>query len=506
MSIFLRRTLSVAGLSIAAFSASAQEKVFRFPIGGSSYYPDRSVSARLVFDQASGEKLLLMSNKKNVSFIVLDSGWKKLREFEAPAVKGSLLARGYFDVEHAQKNGHTWTLFTSYIGEYACETVNAVTASYSVDEKLLNDLNTASSSPTFYQDGSDSYLFYTTKRNKTAISVARFGAGAPRNYDLVVDTRLPLRKKHKYSVGDLYAMSEPMNETSVRDLALTRKKVQVYTQPDALLIGIAEDEPVAELNWFDKTTGTKLRSELFSVEDLLPERERKNDFNTSFIIHEGKIWVLTAHKNGGALGAFDLASKKLLYSFFYDDRTDPTAFAYTPCMFETLPGTFARKGADKERVKDISMNNFCKELFFNHIGLAIFKGTDGLYRLVLGNHELKSFDMSSRSNASISSPLYYTMASAGLFIDAASMKAVARRASFNDVYGGTAGRSYTRQRTSGTAIGGTDSTSSTPANCNCPDQKGEDDKSRKFIGSSVFGDHKYYIYLLPGNEVKVFEH
>jgi hypothetical protein len=485
-------------LALAPAAGQAQKKVYQQLIDiPMSPFLKKMISSQIVTDSASGQKLLLISNRKGMNFTLLDAAWKKVKEFEGGFVKNSPMAKDGFKVLQAKKNGDNWTLVTSAgLDEFARETINPVAGTHTVDEKLFDDFDNSFIETTF-RDGNDSYMFYIAKRNKESIMVTRFDNNmAVKSYPLSINTQLPLRKSSKYAARDIYTMIEEMNDAKIRSLAFTRKKVQLYVQPEIFLLGICEDEPVAELNWFDKSSGRKLKSELFSVESILPEGERKNSFNTSFLVHEGKVWVLAAHKNGGALGVFDIATKKVLYSLSFDDKTDPATFAYNPCMYESSPGTVTGLSANKERVKEMSMNSFCKELYKHSVGLALAKGEDGLYRVVLGNFDLKEIAAATSSLRSgmntMVSPDYYMMASAGLIIDPTTMKPVARKSSYNEMYGDAVSGKYTKVKDNpARSAGGLAEVMADP--------------HREVLGTSQAGNTFYSMYLTSDKMLKVFE-
>jgi hypothetical protein len=330
---------------------------------------------------------------------------------------------------------------------------------------------------------------YLNRSNE--LNLTSFGADfTANNIKLDLNSSLPVSKSKKYSAADLYSLIEAMDTVRVSSPYFTRKKVHLYVQPTQYAILIANDEPVAELNQYDKKTGKKLKSQLFSVENLLPKDLSDKNFNTAAILFENKVHVLAASKSGGVYAVFDADSKKLLYQYPYTDKDKAPAFNYGPVTYETLPGVTST-AVLKEKLEDISMDKFCTELFKHSCALTALYMDDGKLLITLANYDKKELAAATSTlrngmNTMTSSD-WYISTSAGLLFEPGTLNVSAQKTTWNEINRSKAGDNYKKVET--------------------PDSPAAEynDKRSYILNTQFISNRRYKIYFTASREIKIDE-
>jgi hypothetical protein len=250
-----------------------------------------------------------------------------------------------------------------------------------------------------------------------------------------LSTQLPMSGR-RLSSKDIYNVLTDMSAYMNHLVQYTTKKVHFLTRPDHFIVGIADESPQVEISYYDKSTGKKIKADVFSVADLFPPSEKNAKTNTSLLVYDNKVWVLSAYKNGGVLGVFDPNTRKLLYSFKYDDKSAKTIFNYGPVMYKTIPGALTGGTVVKEKVDDISMDNFAKELFNRNSGMYIREVKPNEYIVSLGSYTMVSVLNSSTliDRGQSFDPRFFESAVAGLIFRKSDFTPVTQPITFNDAH------------------------------------------------------------------------
>ena len=247
---------------------------------------------------------------------------------------------------------------------------------------------------TEFTDENKNYSLYFTKNKNITISYIDENASIHTS-NLELASQMPLKKSKKYNTKELYENMEYIKPGLDQVLYFTSKKVHFYTRPDAFVIAVKASDPAVELNFYDKSTFKKTSTELFSVEDLLPASAKNDDLNTGMLMNEDKVWVYSGNKNAGVLAAFDIKTKKVLFSKQFDEKMDVTGFNYGPVMYRSTPGAsqgvFSGRLGIKETVEDITADIFLKELFKRETGIVVQKLNGQEYIISVGTYNVPRF-------------------------------------------------------------------------------------------------------------------
>jgi hypothetical protein len=387
----------------------------------------------LLTDPATNDKLLLIGGGKTASFFLIDSNWKLLKTFETAYEKNSGLENDHFKVHSFNRLGDKWTVVLENYTAFTVETVDFGASKHAVTGKLFEDKHKDNYGLTFF-DGRKRYIMYLTKSNTVALSGID-EKGEVKTVPFELSTQLPMSGR-RLSSKDIYQALTDMDTVMNHLVQYTTKKVHFLTKPEHFIVGIADESPQVEISYYDKVTGKKIKADVFSVADLLPPSEKNAKVNTSLLVFDNKVWVLSAYKNGGALGVFDPNTKKLLYSFKYDDKSAKTIFNYGPVMYKTIPGALTGGQVVKEKVDDISMDNFAKELFNRNSGMYIREVKPNEYILSLGSYTMVSVLNSSTliDRGQSFDPRFFESAVAGLVFRKSDFTPVTQPTTFNDAH------------------------------------------------------------------------
>lgn len=406
----------------------AQEyKVRNNPFGS------KLMSAYIMEDPATLEKVIAVSGGKSFSFYLVNEKWKMLKTFESDMDKKSGFSDDHFKILSFTRNGDVWTPIVEKLTDFTAEIIDFSTSKHTVAGKIFQDKHKDNIGKTFV-DGNKSYNMYLTKSN--AITLASIDdKGVLTNLPLDLSTQLPLKGAKKKSPTELYTAFEEMDTLTNQLVQFSHKKVHFYRLPQQFAFGVVDAEPVAEISYFDKQTGRKPKTDLFSVEDLLPTEERTAKLNNSLLIYDGKVWLLSAYKTGGVLGAFDLTTKKMVYSFKYDQKSQKNAFNYGPVLYKTSPGMVSKVGEVKEKVEDVSMEKFCSDVFKQYSGLYVHPYNENEYAVSIGSYQIISVigtNTISNPASQVYDPSFYESAVAGLVFQKTGFSWIPKQTSFNE--------------------------------------------------------------------------
>ena len=355
----MKKTL-ISLILLSGLCASAQKIVFSEPYKlNNNVFSKKLLSAKIVEDSNTKNRALLVSGMKEAFFYFFDVKWKLLQRFSQSFEKKSALKNDYFSVIQNNRNGSSWDFILKNGMSYTREQVDFGGSKHTVGESIMEDMN-ENYRETVFADEKNNYIMYLNKGNEIKINSFNKDFSA-KNFTLQVSAQLPLRKSEKYNAKKLFEQMEEMDSVLSASAYFTRRKVHFYPLKEAFALLVAMDEPVAELSFYNKQTGAKIKSDLFSVEEYLAPEDRKKEFNTCALLFHNMVYVLAAHKNGGVFAVFDAATKKNLYHLTYSDKDNNTAFNYPPVTYETLPGTINLSKLT-EKAEDINMNRFCTEM------------------------------------------------------------------------------------------------------------------------------------------------
>lgn len=414
-------------------------------------FSKKLMSGHIFEDSTTNERLVLLSGNKVLNFYLVNNDWKMLKAFDVATPKNSAFNNDNFEVGSFSHKDDRWTLITGSNTDFNAEVVDTKDQTIVVAGAVFQDKDKKYFSKTLY----DGKRFFSVYPNKSgSITVGGIDeTGAVKNYPLDLSTQLPLKKSKKYTPKDVWEMFEHIDTITSQIIYLTRKKVHFYKNTSAYIFTVSDTEPVTEVSYFDKNTWKKIRSDIFSVEELIPAQERNNTLNTSSLIFDKKVWVFTAYKDGAVLGAFDMESKKLVYSLKLDGNTSESAFAYGPILYKSVPAAgkiFSGTYEVKEKVEPISVKEYIKELGKRDIALYLHHFNDNEYALSLGSYSMMSFQTPGAPNrdmqSSMSDPSVYESAVAGLAFKKNEANPILQKTSFNEVNFSNATTKYTVQK------------------------------------------------------------
>ncbi len=458
MKILIRKSTALA-LSLLCVSVSfaqqgilSQKIVFQQPYTfKNNVFSKKLMSGHIFEDSATNERLIALSGNKVLNFYLVNNDWKLLKTFEAATPKNSTFNNDNFEVGSFTHKGDRWTLITGSNTEFNAEVVDTKDQTFVVAGAIFQDKDKKYFSKTLY----DGKRFFSVYPNRSgSITVGGIDeTGAVKNFPLDLSTQLPLKKSKKFTPKDIWEMFEDIDTISSQMIYLTRKKVHFYKNTDSYIFTVSDTEPVTEVNYFDRNSWKKIRSEVFSVEELVPAAEKNSTLNTSSLIFDKKLWMFTAYKDGAVLGVFDIENKKLVYSLKLDGSTPETVFAYGPVMYKSAPAAgkiFSGTYEVKEKVEPISVKDYIRELGKRDIALYLHHFNENEYAVSLGSYSMMSFQTPGAPirdiPSSMSNPSVYESAVAGLVFKKNDVNPVARKTSFNEVNFSNATTKYTVQK------------------------------------------------------------
>lgn len=486
-----RKTLMLFLLTFISVGCFAQKIVFTDDYNTKNIGYDYYGAARIVEDSATGERVFIYSGRRELLFYQLDAKWKLIRKVKKSPVKESVFNNALVTVLKTVHNKDRWSFIVRSSSGCTMETIDFATEEFKVSNKFMEDINPKYASELFY-NGNEMNILYLDKNNE--INLLNFlGDLSPNKIKLSVSSSLPLGKKRRYSNEELFAQMTSVDDLKASLAYFTRSKVQFYAAPDGYSIVVAGEEPVVELIRLDKKTGNQVKSQLYELQDMLPEGSREGSFNSSAMLFKNKLHVLAANKSGGVYAVFEPGSKELLYHKLYSEKDNANSFNYGPVLYETMPGTLST-AVLKEKVDDISMDKFSTQLFKNPSGVTAKQLPDGSLLVTLANYEMKELTSVSSNSIvtrfkSMSSPGWYASASAGLIFEPGSWNLSAKKTTWNELNKSDAGDSYKRVE---------------PGQNNDSDHE-YNEKRAYILKTQYIGKKRYIIYLMRWQEIKINE-
>lgn len=396
-------------------------------------FSSKLMSSYIMEDPVTSEKLIVVSGSKTVTFYLVDENWKLLKNFESDIDKKSGFSDDHFKIQSFARNGDVWTPIVEKFTDFTAETIDFAASKHTVAGKIFQDKQKDIIGKTFV-DGNKSYNMYLTKSNAVMLAVID-SKGAITNLPLDLYTQLPLKASKKKSPTELYMAFEEIDTVANQLIQFSHKKVHFYRLPQQFAFGMVDTEPVAEISYFDKQTGKRVKTDLFSVEDLLPTEEKTGKLNNSLLVYDNKVWLLSAYKNGGVLGIFDQASKKLLHTFKYDDKSQKNVFNYGPVLYKTSPGIVSKVSEVKEKVEDVSMEKFCSDVFKQSSGLYVHPYSENEFAVSIGSYQINSVigtNTISNPASQVYDPSFYESAVAGLVFQKNNFSWIPKQTNFNE--------------------------------------------------------------------------
>lgn len=397
-------------------------------------------------DSVSKERLILLSGSKTINFYLVNDAWKLQKGFEVEMNKKSAFWNDHFVVNGFGHAGSKWVIIVGDNGDYTAEVIDTKAGTHAIAGKVFQDKDPKYFGEAF-SDGEKNYNMYPTRNGGLAISRIDENAGV-QSMNIDISTQMPLSKSKKYTPKEIFANYKTIDTVNSQQIYYTRNKVHFYKTPSAFVFAIAEYDPVVELIFFDKTSGNRIRSELFSVESLLPAGVKDTKLNTAMLLYDNKLWVYSGNKNAGVLAAFDVNTKKMVYSKQFDEKMDVSSFNYGPVEYKSVPSTgkiFSGESYVKEKVEDITANKYISELWKGDLGIYVRHLNENEYVISVGSYNMTSFMSSSagiRDVPQMTNPGIYESSVAGLVFQKNSFALSAKKTTYNEANFSKAVSSY----------------------------------------------------------------
>lgn len=484
-----KRCLALGLASVLlSFTSFAQKIVFADEFNTKNISAESAGGARIVEDSLTKEKVFIYTGKKEIIFYHLDASWKTLHKLSKDPNKESQFSETDFSVLRSSHDKDRWSFIVRSIHGYSKETVDFAAGTHSVDRKLIDDI-AKNYREELFVDGSDTYILYLNKSNE--LNLTSFTSDLTTSTTrLDLSSALPVGKSKKYTAAELYNQVGNIDSIGMTSPYFTRRKVHFYVHPDKYSILISGDEPVVELNQYDKKTGKRIRSQLYSVEESM---KGEKSCNTAALLFGNKVHVLAAAKNGGVYAVFDADTKKSVYQYAYNDK-DKGPFNYGPVTYETLPGVTST-AVLKEKVEDITMDKFCSEMFRHSCAITARYIDGGNMLVTLANYDAKELAAATSTLRvgmnTMTSSMWYVSTSIGFIFDPVSLQVSPNKTTWNEINKSNASGSYSRVEP--------------PAS---PDANAEyNDKKSYVIKTQFIGNRRYTIYftVIGGKQLKIHE-
>lgn len=430
-------------LAITSFGTAFSQKII---FAQDYHFKNNAFSKKLmgsyIFeDSVSKERLVLLSGSKTINFYVVNDAWKLQKSFEVEMNKKSAFWNDNFVINGFGHSGSKWVVIAGDNGDYTAEVIDTKAGTLTIAGKVFQDKDPKYFGEAF-SDGDKNYNMYPTRSGGLAISRIDESAGV-QAMNIDVATQMPLNKSKKYTPKEIFLSYKTIDTLTSQQIYYTRSKVQFYKTASAFVFAIVADEPVVELNFFDKTTGSKIKSELFSVESLLPAGVKDTKLNTAMLLYDNKLWIYSGNKNAGVLAAFDVNTKKAVYSKTFDDKMDVSAFNYGPVEYKATPSTgkiFSGESYIKDKVEDVTANYYVSELWKGDLGIYVHPLSDNEYVITVASYNMTSFMSSSagiRDVPQMTNPRIYESSAAGLIFQKSNLAVSAKKTTYNEVNIGT---------------------------------------------------------------------
>ena len=407
------------------------------------HYKNNAMSKKLMSsyifeDSLSKERLVLLSGSKTINFYLANEAWKLQKGFEVEMNKKSAFWNDNFKVNGFAHAGDKWIIIVGDNGDYTAEVVDTKAGTHTIAGKVFEDKDPKYFGHDF-SDGDKNYNMYPNRSGAITISHIDGNAGI-QTMNIDLSTQLPLNKSKKFSAKELFESMKEMDTASTQLAYFTRSKVQFYKTPAAFVFAITSYDPAAELIYFDKSTGKRIRSDLYSVEDLLPASAKNSKLNTAVLLFDNKVWVYSGDKNASVLAAFDVNTKKVLFSKQFDEKMDVSGFSYGPVEYKTSLSTgkiFSGESYIKEKVEDISANRYLSELWKGDLAVYAHPLNENEYVISVGSYNMVGYMAANAANRDnvplIYDPRIYESCVAGLAFSKTNFALAAKKTTYNEI-------------------------------------------------------------------------
>lgn len=452
---------------------------------GFDYYGDASIAE----DSTTGEKVFIYRGRRELLFYQIDAKWKVLQELKIDQPKGSVFNDNKFTV---LKNFHIknkWSFVLESISGVTKETIDFSSGTLTLDQKFMEDRNLKIDSKLF-ENGAEMNILYLDNGNQ--INVLEFNADlVGTSTKLSLNTALPVNKSSKYKTEELFQQIMLLDNFRACSPYFTRNKIQFYSDPEGYSILISGEEPLAELTSFDKKTGKKLMSNIYSVADKFADKGPGTKYSTATLLFGNKLHILASTPSGGVYTVIDPERKATLFQQFYNEKDNNTAFNYGPVKYETLPAT--NSSVVKEKLEDITMNKFATELYKYSSAITAMRMADGKLLISLCNWDKKELDApTSPMRIGVntrSSVAWYVTSSAGLIFDAGGWKLSDKKTTWNEL-----NKTQTTDKYK--------NVDNRQSNLDSPEYE---EKKSMVIHTQYIGNKYYVVYLKGVKDLKIFE-
>lgn len=474
---------------IISVSGFTQKIVFRdeYNTKNISMPTTTSVSAggaEIVEDSVTKERLLIYSGKKELIFYMLDAKWKLIEKWSKDFGKETQLDDEGFEILRSTHDKTKWTFTVKTSDGFSDESIDFATKSHTAGKKYTEDLSKNYKSEVVAEAGGNYVLGLD---NGGYVTLTSFAGSSKKTIKIDLSTELPLEKSKKYTTEELYNWSQSLDSITITSPYFTRKKVHFYVLPDKYVSLVFNEEPVAELSYYDKTTGKTIKRQQFSVEALLPANAKGKKINTAALFHDNKVHVMATSKSGGVYAVMDADSKQNLYTYAYSEKDEINKFNYGPVTYETLPGV-ANTGVLREKLDDISLEKFCEELYKHSCAITLKKMKGDKLLVTLANYDQKVLAAPTSTLRSgmntMTSPDWYISTSAGIVFEQGGWKPSAKKTTWNEVNKANVSGKYERVQ---------------------PDDNAEYNQKGSIIMARQTIDQKQYVIYYSDRELKIAE-
>jgi hypothetical protein len=439
---FFSILLLVIGFSV---KLSAQEIVFAQDyVYKNSAFSKKLMGAYVLEDTITDEKLIILSGGKSVNFYYTDAKWKLIKTFEQTFLKNSAFTSDNFKVIGYHHNENVWDLILQNSETFTAERVDMSKGIYGIAGNVFEDKKPDWTSHNFSDDKSSYCLYPNSKGNFTLVSID--DQLNIKSFPVDLSSQLPIKETRKLDpLIEIFGKLNEIDTLTAQSIVFTHNRVQFYMQSKTFTFLIAfENEPYSEMMVFDKETGKRIKTEIFSTKALLQESAKSEKVNNNALLYNGYLWMITTGKNGGVLAVFDSESKKLLQSITYQENNAPAESVYGPVMYKMLPGGENAKQeftSVKDKLEEIDMATFCRDMYKEVPSIYIIPISENEYAVNIASYALvyTMAPESSTGGAIRSSTTYnynpgiYESSAIGFIVTKPDLKFNSKKMGFNEI-------------------------------------------------------------------------
>lgn len=167
------------------------------------------------------------------------------------------------------------------------------------------------------------------------------------------------------------------------------------------------------------------------------------------------VWVYSGNKNTAVLAAFDINTKKQVYSKLFDEKMDISTFGYGPVEYKSSPSTgkiFSGESYIKEKVENTSANKYLSELWKGDLGIYAHALNENEFVISVGSYNMISYMSSNAANRNeyvpqLYDPRIYESSVAGLVFQKNDFTIINKKTTYNEVNFSKASSSYSIVKT-----------------------------------------------------------